>query len=103
MDSQDQTEISAVKRVDSTSKVLNSFINEEKERCSYKRRLNLIVHNVLESSADNGSKGKSHNISTVTAKFLGVKVKITNANRIGQKKDNQPRPRYLLSLNVRKL
>ena len=61
----------------------------------YKRRLNLIVHNVLESSADNGSKRKSHDISTVTAKFLGVKVKITNANRIGQKKDNQPRPRLI--------
>ena len=49
MESQDQT--SANKRVDSTSEVLTSFINEEKERC--KRHLNLIVHNVLESSADN--------------------------------------------------
>ena len=92
MESQDQT--NANKRVDSTSEVLTSFINEEKERC--KRRLNLIVHNVLESSADNGSERKSHDINTVTSifeKYLGVKVKITNANRIGRKKEGQLRPR----------
>ena len=84
----------ANKRVDSTSEVLTSFINEEKER--YKRRLNLIVHNVLESSADNGSERKSHDINTVTSifeKYWGVKVKITNANRIGRKKEGQLRPR----------
>ena len=91
MDSQDQT--SAVTRVDSTSEVLTSFINERR-----KRRLNLIVHNVVESSADNGLERKSHDISTVTSifeKFLGVKVKITNAIRLGKKNDNQQRPRLI--------
>lgn len=92
MESQDQT--SAMKKVDSTSEVLTSFINEEKERC--KRCLNLIVHNVLESSADNGPERKSDDINTVTSifeKYLGVKAKIINANRIGRKKDSQSRPR----------
>ena len=91
-----QAASTAVERAETTSEVLTSFINEEKERC--KRRLNLIVHNVSESSADTGSERKSHDVSTVTSmfeKYLGVKAKITNANRIGQKKDNQPGPRLI--------
>ena len=35
-----------------TSKVITSFLNEEKERS--KRHLNVIIHNVEESSGDNG-------------------------------------------------
>ena len=79
-----QAASTAVERAETTSEVLTSFINEEKERC--KRRLNLIVHSVSESSADTGSERKVHDVSTVTSmfeKYLGVKAKITNANRIG--------------------
>ena len=78
----------------STSEVLNSYINEEKERS--RRRLNVIVHNVAESSAESGSERKSHDISNVASifdKYVGVKVKVTNANRIGRRKDDQPRPK----------
>ena len=52
----------------------------------------------MESSADTGSERKSHDVSTVTSmfeKYLGVKAKIIDANRIGQKKDNQPGPRLI--------
>jgi len=87
--------------VTAASEVLNSFINEEKERS--KRRLNLIVHNVQEPSAESGLERKSQDISTVSSMFdkiLGVKVKVRNANRIGQRKDNQSRPRLIkISVN----
>jgi len=80
----------------STSEVLSSFINEEKERS--KRRLNLIVHNVPEPSAESGLERKSEDINTVSSifdKFLGAKVKVKNANRIGRRSDNQSRPRLI--------
>ena len=80
----------------STSEVSNSYINEEKERS--RRRLNVIVHNVAELSAESGSERKSHDISNVASifdKYVGVKVKVTNANRIGRRKDDQPRPRLI--------
>ena len=70
-------------RVNSTSEALTS--NEQKERS--RRRLNVIVHNVAESSAESGPGRKSHDISTVTSVFdkhVRVKVKVTNANRIGR-------------------
>jgi len=65
--------------------------------------LNITVHNAAEPSAESGSKRKSHDISNVTLifeKYVGVKVKVTNANRIGRRKDYQVRPRltrYLLN------
>ena len=80
----------------STFEVSNSYINEEKERS--RRRLNVIVHNVAELSAESGSERKSHDISNVASifdKYVGVKVKVTNANRIGRRKDDQPRPRLI--------
>ena len=80
----------------STSEVLTSFINEEKER--NKRRLNIIVHNIAESSAESGSERKSCDINNVTSifdKYVGVKVKVTNANRIGRRKDDQSKPRLI--------
>jgi len=70
--------------LNSTSEVLASFINEEKERG--RRKLNVIVHNVAESSAESGAGRKSHDISNVTSifdKYVEVKVRVANANRIG--------------------
>ena len=51
----------------STPEVITSFINEEKERS--KRRLNIIVHNVAESSAESGSERKSYDIINMTSIF----------------------------------
>ena len=72
----------------STSEVLNSYIIEEKERS--RRRLSVIVHNVAESSAESGSE-KIHDISNVASifdKYVWVKVNVTDANRIGRRKDD---------------
>jgi len=63
-------------RVNYTSEVLTSLINEEKERS--RRSLNVIVHNVAESSAESGPERKSHVISIVTSifdKYVGLKLK----------------------------
>ena len=50
-----------------TSEVITSFLDEEKERS--KRRLNVIIHNVEESSADNGKVRKEQDINTVMSIF----------------------------------
>ena len=60
----------------STSEISNSYINEEKERS--RRRLNVIVHNFAESSAESGSERKSHDISNVASifdKYVGVRLR----------------------------
>jgi len=72
--------------LNSTTEVLTSFINEQKKR--NRRRLNVIVHN---AAAKSGSKKKSHDISNVTLifeKYMGVKVNVTDANRISHRKDD---------------
>ena len=56
----------------STSEVLNSYIHEEKERS--RRRLNVIVHNVAEPSAESGSERKSHDISNVASSMWGLRL-----------------------------
>jgi len=64
MESTHQNQSWLVSRLDSTSEVLTSFINEEKER--NKRHLKVIVHNVTESSAESGSERKAPDINNVT-------------------------------------
>jgi len=81
-----------------TSDVINTFLDEEKERS--KRRLNVILHNVEESSADDGQTRKEQDISTASSvfdKYMGVKPSILNAYRIGKKRNPGPgiRPRLL--------
>ena len=86
--------------VDSSSQIqsmVNSFINEEKEKA--KRRLNLIVHNVTESTNEDGLIRKKHDIDYVTStiqQYLGVNVTINKAFRLGQR-NNKPR---LLKISV---
>ena len=86
---------------DSSSQIqsmVNSFINEEKEKA--KRRLNLIVHNVTESTNEDGLIRKKHDIDYVTStiqQYLGVNVIINKAFRLGQRND---KPRLLkISVN----
>ena len=83
---------------DTTSEVITAFLNEEKERS--KRRLNVIIHNVEESSAENGKARKEQDIQKVKSifdEYMGIKPNITNALRIGKKGESGPnvKPRLL--------
>ena len=83
---------------DTTSEVITAFLNEEKERS--KRRLNVIIHNVEESSAENGIARKEQDVQKVKLifdEYMGVKSNIANALRIGKKGEPGPnvKPRLL--------
>lgn len=77
---------------------MSSFMNEEKEK--EKRRLNLIVHNIAESSDTDSSKRKEHDASLVDSilkQYLGISTKIEKAIRLGKHPDNSSsdKPRLL--------
>jgi len=70
-----------------------SYLNEEKERS--KRRLNLIVHDLMEPSSEDGATCKKEDIKQVNdllLKHVEVSPTITNAIRLGKRGD---RPRLL--------
>ena len=82
---------------DQISTIVTSYINEEKEKA--RRRLNLIVHNISESKADNVLSRKTEDINVVSSalkKHLGVSATITNTFCLG-KKGTKPR---LLKITV---
>ena len=65
---------------------MSSVINEEKEK--QKRRLNLIVHNMAESSADEAQTRKEQdiaNIRDILNSQLELQPHISNAIRLGRK------------------
>ena len=71
--------------------VVATFINEEKEKA--KRRLNLMIHNVPESSSEDGLTRENHDVDFVTKMCqtqFSIKVVINKAFRLG-KKDAKPR------------
>lgn len=75
------------------SSAVASVISEEKDKD--KRKLNLILHNVVEPTADDGQTRKKEDIdhvSDIFHKSLGVPVQITNAIRLGKRGD---KPRLL--------
>ena len=75
------------------SEMVSSYINEEKEKS--KRRLNVIVHNVIESTSEDPELRRKHDIDSVSSifhKHLTVPATITKAIRLGKKSD---RPRFL--------
>ena len=66
--------------------MLATYINEEKEKA--KRRLNLMIHNVPESTSEDGLTRKSHDIEFVTKMCpteLSTNVMINKAFRLGKK------------------
>ena len=74
--------------------VVSSVINEEKDK--QKRRLNLIVHNMAESSADQPLARKEQdiaNLQDILTSHLQVRAHISNAIRLGKK--GGPKPRLL--------
>ena len=75
-----------------------SLFNEQKER--ERRELNLIVHNMLESTASEGAGRKKDDIMKVTSVMkdnIKVKPTISNAIRLGKKGSDKPR---LLKITV---
>ena len=79
---------------DTSSEVITVFLNEEKERS--KRRINVIIHNVEESSAENGTARKEQDIQKVKSifdEYMGIKPNIANALRIGKKGETGPNVR----------
>jgi len=68
--------------------LVTSFIQEKKEKA--KRKLNIIVHNVLESDVSDGSARKQHDIDTVSNVFctyMGVTPTFHKAFQLGKKTD----------------
>ena len=68
-----------------------SLLSEQKEK--EKRQLNIMIHKLEESTADDGQSRKQDDIKKCVSLFqnyLGAKVAITNAFRLG-KKSNRPR------------
>ena len=78
------------------STIVNT-LNEEKER--ERRRLNLIIHNAPESTADTAESRKTEDIECATDilnVFLGANTMVTRAIRLGKKPDkNSNKPRLM--------
>ena len=78
------------------SQAVSSCMFEEKEK--QRRRLNLIVHNLAESSSTEGQQRKLDDISKVTSiltNTLQVPAKVINAVRLGKKVDTIDKARLL--------
>ena len=77
--------------VESIASMTAAIISEEKER--EKRKLNLIVHNLPESTSAEASIRKNEDTQNVTSlinKYIGVNAHISNVTRIG-KQTGRPR------------
>ena len=94
----DPTNVSSPITPESVEHIAVSLASEQKEK--ERRQLNIIVHKLKESSAKDGPSRRNDDIEQCESLFqtyLGVKVSITNAFRLGQKSD---KPRLLkLSLS----
>lgn len=78
------------------SQAVSSCMSEEKEK--QRRRLNLIVHNLAESSSTEGQQRKLDDINKVAnilTNTLEVSAKVTNAVRLGKKVDTTDKARLL--------
>ena len=90
----------------STSEIetsLSSVLLEEKEIS--KRHLNLIIHNLDESSDPDGQTRKKHDMDHATSlvkDYLNVPVKVTNGVRLGKKGEKQRLLKISLSSNKEK-
>jgi len=61
-------------------------VDEQREQ--EKRKLNLIFHNVRESTKEDGPSRKTDDIATITTMLqnrVGIKATVTNAFRLGKK------------------
>ena len=70
------------------STIVSSYINEEKEKS--KRRLNLIVHNLEESSAEDVATRQKYDtdqVSSIFQNYVGVSPNISKAIRLGKRQE----------------
>jgi len=75
-----------------------TILNEEKAK--EKRKLNIIIHGMLESKSVEPLERKSQDIeqvNTVFQKYLEVDIAVDNATRLGKKSNDKPR---LLRINI---
>ena len=75
--------------VESVEHIAVSLISEQKEK--ERRQLNIIIHKLEESSVNDGPSRKSDDIKRCESLFqtyLGIKVSITNAFRLGKNLTN---------------
>ena len=82
----------------SVSSITVSVVDEQRDR--EKRKLNLIFHNVVESTKPDGSARKNDDINFVKDllhDYIGIDPTISNAIRIGKKSDDKTR---LLKVSV---
>ena len=83
---------------ESVASLTTSFVAEQKER--EKRELNLVLHNVPEPTAPDGSTRKQEDIAKISGifdEYVDVKRTIKNAIRLGKKDTNKSR---LLKITV---
>ena len=98
--SSSQTSTNEESLISVANNISATLVVEQKDK--EKRHLNIIVHNIEESSATSGGERKSENIakvSEVIQKVLKVPCSVTNTFRIGKKK-GKPR---LLKVSVQSL
>ena len=84
------------KASESLASTIVSTMNEEKEK--ERRRFNLIIHNVPESTADVLESHKTEDIGCATDIFnvyLGTKATVTKALRLGKKTEGANKPRLM--------
>ena len=87
--SSNQSELS----VESIATMTASLMSEEKEK--EKRKLNIIIHNLPESTLEDAQARKQEdikNINSLLTKYIGVSTPISNAVRLGKKLES---PRLL--------
>ena len=71
---------------DEISQAVSSVLNKEKEKS--KRRLNIFLHNVPESNAENIDTRKQHDVDTAKAivnQHLGIPASLLQAVRLSEK------------------
>jgi len=80
---------------ESITQLASAVISEQQEK--ERRQLNIVVHNIEESSSDSPQMRKQDDIKKVTSfvdKYLAVKCSVTNAVRLG-KRQQGGKPRLL--------
>ena len=73
---------------ESVASLTTSLVNEQKERD--RRKLNLVLHNMPESTATARKKDDIMKIASVLNNYIKVKPTISNAVRLGKKGSDKP-------------
>lgn len=86
------TDLPSLLANNSVSSITVSVVDEQRER--EKQKLNLIFHNVAESTKPDGIAGKDYDINFIKVllhDYIGIDPTISNAIRIGKKSSDKTR------------